>query len=84
MPRAKPGPKPRAGETADTELRVRLTATELESYRAAAERDGSSLSDWVRDACDVRLGEESPSGRGEIMRACGEIEDLLETIRDSV
>lgn len=53
---ARPGPKPRAGETASAQLHLRVTVGELAAYRAAARSQGLSLSAWVRSA-QVRIAE---------------------------
>ncbi|MDX1527003.1 MAG: hypothetical protein R3337_00160 [Gammaproteobacteria bacterium] len=44
------------GKAATSWLKVRVTASELEHYRSAAEERGESLSDGVREALKDRYG----------------------------
>ena len=48
------GRNPRLGERAST-LSLRLTPTERAAYQAAADRDGVTLGEWIRAACDAQL-----------------------------
>jgi hypothetical protein len=80
----KTGRPPRAGGVADQLLQIRMTGAELAAIDKAATRLGLDRSTWIREAIDVKLGETSESPRGEIMRACAEVELLLERIRDAV
>lgn len=76
--------KPKPRETADERIFLRATSAELASYQAAAERLGISLSAWIREACEVHLGAEAGSPRGDAARACDEIERQIERIRDAL
>ncbi len=51
--RKKPGPKPRAGKTADGRIELRVTPDERKAWeRAAGDRP---LSEWIRERCKTRL-----------------------------
>lgn len=53
-PGSKPGPKPRA-DTASITVRVRLTREQAERWKAAAECEVLSLSEFVRAAVEARI-----------------------------
>ena len=48
--RARPGPKPRAGEPATERVEIRVTTAERESWDEA--RGDTSLSEWIRRRCN--------------------------------
>lgn len=51
--RRKPGRPPRAGKVSSARLEIRLTGVEYERWSTAAERQNLTLSDWVREACEL-------------------------------
>ncbi len=54
-------------DTKDSRLELRLTGDEKDLYSRAAEQDGRTLSNWIRDrlqrAARAEVGE--PSGKGK-------------------
>lgn len=56
------GPKPRAGAGEMTSLgAVRVSAAELEAYRAAAAAEHLSVSEWVRAALAAAAAAKEPT-----------------------
>lgn len=50
----KPGRPPRVGKRAsEIRFEMRLTEPELTRYQKAADKQGMSLSQWVREACEL-------------------------------
>lgn len=52
----KVGRPPDGDETASELVKLRVTAATREAWTAAAEREGVSLSEWLRAAADRELG----------------------------
>jgi uncharacterized protein (DUF1778 family) len=52
------GRPPRAGTTADATLRFRVTSEERAAFEGHAAASGTTLSEWIRDACLLRIGRE--------------------------
>lgn len=56
MPRAKPrrpGRPPRAAKTAAEVVKLRATGDERTRWQSAADRQGLSLSQWLREAAEL-------------------------------
>ena len=49
------GRRPNSTEPASKNLTIRLTPTQHEAYKAAADRARVSLGDWIREQCDRGL-----------------------------
>lgn len=49
--------------TREVPLQVRVTSDEHDAYKAAAERDGRTLSNWVRDRLNAATKAKAAGGR---------------------
>jgi uncharacterized protein (DUF1778 family) len=52
----RPRGRPRVTDPAEDRIRIRVTPAEKAKYRAAADRDGATLSGWVKAILDREAG----------------------------
>lgn len=58
-------PRSESGKKADTRITIRLTTDEHRRYAAAADAAGVTVADWIRAACETKLGRKVKPSRAE-------------------